>query len=163
EPAPQIGKHRCRVALERIAKAAAALPAYREHIAALHPDQAGLGSERGPVDAVTQDAVLGCLFAPALNHGGTGIAAEQAGRVRHLGAVSQEESTGGLDAAERERNLCREAAAKGAGAAGVAREPAIEIEQRHRLLVALDVGDAGHRTVVRPAAIVAILAGEGRI
>src|SRR5262249_46534865 len=84
EPAPQIGKHGCRVALERIAKAATALPAYREHIAALHPDQAGLGSERGPVDAVTQDAVLGCLFAPALNHGGTGIAAEQAGRVRHL-------------------------------------------------------------------------------
>src|SRR5262249_56661888 len=69
----------------------------------------------------------------------------------------------GLDAAERERNLCREAAAKGAGAAGVAREPAIEIEQRHRLLVALDVGDAGHRTVVRPAAIVAILAGERRV
>src|SRR5262249_59493559 len=105
EPAPQIGKHRCRVALERIAKAAAALPAYREHIAALHPDQAGLWSERGPVDAVTQGAVLGCLFAPALNHGGAGIAAEQAGRVRHLGAVSHDESIGGLDAAERERNL----------------------------------------------------------
>src|SRR5262249_59245704 len=83
--------------------------------------------------------------------------------VRPWGAGSQEESTGGPAAADRERTLGGGAAAKGAGAAGVAREPAIEIEQRHRLLVALDVGDAGHRTVVRPAAIVAILAGEGRI
>ena len=67
-----------------------------------------------------------------------------------------------FDAAQRQRHLGAEAAALAPGAAGVAGQAPVQIEQRHHLLVALDIGDARHGRGDRPARRDPILARKGR-
>ena len=153
----QVPGHGFRFALDRIAPAPAALPGHGEDVSVGHFHQPRLGPEQLPPAIRLGTPVLDGAAPERLSNRGAGPAAPESHGIRHFGTVGHDQRFRASDAAQRQRDFGAQAAAELARAGRVGCKPAVKIEKRRYLFVALDIGDRRYGRRDRSAGVDAVL------